>query len=289
MNKLLITVGLAWLLARTASAQSTPTTVEVDYLSLVNAERTFAAYTEQEGIKAGFFRFLAPTALVIVQKKFASGKPLYEKSAFIPGCLSWWPVYADIAASGDFGYTTGPFEVRPKGKTDTPVAFGHFTTVWQKNSSGVWEVLIDVGIQHDRPVPSVADLVTPASFHQKHTADVDTTERRSELIEAENQLAQRAGGQSLQVAYQYALAKEFPVRLYRASRIPSVGLEAVTVAKLETIPAEYTLTGVKIASSGDMGFSYGYVVYEQKAGAFLRIWKRWPDSSWKVVHEVLDL
>lgn len=282
-----MTIWLVGLFSSKAYAQSP--TVATDYLSLVEAERTFAAYTEKEGIKAGFSRFLASNALVVIQKKFAPGKPLYEKAPFLPGVLSWWPVYADIAASGDFGYTTGPFEVRPKHKTDAPVGFGHFTTVWQKNSSGVWEALIDVGIQHNRPPQAITDLAIPAAYSQKLTAGVDTTERRIELIEAENQLAQRAGGQSLQVAYQYALANDFPVRLYRASRLPSVGSEAVTFARLETIPAEFTLIGVKVASSGDMGFSYGYVTYEQQTGSFLRIWKRLPDASWKVVHEVMDV
>ncbi|UHG92277.1 nuclear transport factor 2 family protein [Spirosoma oryzicola] len=287
MNKLIIFALIVWATHRKAHGQSAVPTLATDFQSLVEAERAFAAYTEQEGIKAGFSRFLSPEAVVVVQGKFAIGKPLYEKAPFIPGILSWRPVYADIAASGDFGYTTGPFEVRATSKTDTPTGFGHYTTVWQKNDAGVWEAIADVGVIHDAPRQTIAHLIPPATFNQKLLEKVDTLSRQTELQIAEQKLGQLARNYSLQAAYDYALAGGQAVRLYRAGDLPVTGADAS--ANRETATAIYTLSRVAVASSGDMGIAYGYVEYQQKKGPFLRIWKRQSDSSWKVVHEVLDL
>lgn len=289
MNKVTFAIVLVGYSISNSVAQSTSSTVAADYQALVAAEQSFAAYTEKEGIKAGFSRFLSPEGIVVVKDDFTLGKPLYEKAPYVPGVLSWTPVYADIADSGDFGYTTGPFEVRPKMKTDDPVGFGHFTTVWQKNRTGQWEAIADVGITHTNPQQVRTDLYWPDVYSQRWRGDCDTTARRIELIEAENRLAQLAGGQSLRSAYQSALAKNHPVRLYRKGFVPVMGDEARTYIDGLTTTAIYRLSRVKVASSGDMGIAYGYVQEQDRKGLYLRIWKRLPDMSWKLVHEVLDI
>ncbi|QIP16652.1 hypothetical protein G8759_30430 [Spirosoma aureum] len=291
MKKLLIALVTLLQVAGTVSAQSTPAlpTLASDYQALVAAERAFSAYTEREGVKAGFSKFLSPEAVVVLKGEFALGKPLYEKAPFLPGILSWRPVHADIAASGDLGYTTGPFEVRPKTKTDAPVGFGHYTTIWQKNSTGTWEAIADVGIRHDDPKQPIADLIVPAVYNQKMQDKIDTVARRIELLDAELKLIKLAGSQSLRDAYQYAIGQNQPVRLYRAGHLPAIGTDALTVAETGTAPAIYILSRVAVSSSGDMGIVYGYVEQQGKKGPFVRIWKRQPDASWKVAHEVLDL
>ena len=65
------------------------------------------------------------------------------------GQLNWAPEFADIAVSGDLGYTTGPWEFRRSPK-DAPVAFGHYVTLWRKQNNGAWKVEVDIGIGHDK-------------------------------------------------------------------------------------------------------------------------------------------
>ena len=66
--------------------------------------------------------------------------------------LTWTPVYADISASGDLGYTYGTFEFRSKDKDGKPtVGHGKYTSVWRKQKDGSWKVVLDMG--NDSPEP----------------------------------------------------------------------------------------------------------------------------------------
>ncbi|OUJ71424.1 YybH family protein [Hymenobacter crusticola] len=259
-----------------------------DYQTLVSAERAFSAFTSAHGIKAGFTRFLADEALVIVKGRYQLGKPLFEQMPVQPGVLSWQPHYARLAASGDFGYTTGPFEVRPHTATDVPVGFGHFTSVWRKTSTGEWKVVADVGITHPAPgQPSEASLLTPPAVRK--AAPADTAARRQELLAAEENLGRLAAAQSLQAAYKAVLPASPTVRLYRSGSLPYVGAAATTFAAAQTQPATFSDAKAVVAASGDLGFTYGYAQLQDKKGPFLRIWQRGAKNAWQLVHEVLDV
>jgi ketosteroid isomerase-like protein len=66
--------------------------------------------------------------------------------------LIWTPVYADLSASGDLGYTYGTFEFRSKDKDGKPtVAHGKYTSIWKKQTDGSWKVVLDMG--NDSPDP----------------------------------------------------------------------------------------------------------------------------------------
>jgi ketosteroid isomerase-like protein len=60
--------------------------------------------------------------------------------------LTWTPVGADIAASGDLGYTYGTYEFRSKDKDGKPVVDqGKYTSIWKKQKDGSWKVVLDMG------------------------------------------------------------------------------------------------------------------------------------------------
>jgi len=60
--------------------------------------------------------------------------------------LTWTPVHADMAASGDLGYTFGTYEFRSKDKDGKPtVEYGKYASVWKKQKDGSWKVVMDMG------------------------------------------------------------------------------------------------------------------------------------------------
>ena len=60
--------------------------------------------------------------------------------------LDWEPKEADIALSGDFGYTWGTYKLTHKDKNDSlHTEKGHYVNVWRKDNNGNWKVLIDIG------------------------------------------------------------------------------------------------------------------------------------------------
>jgi len=66
--------------------------------------------------------------------------------------LTWTPVYADMAASGDLGYTFGTYEFRSKDKDGKPtVEYGKYASVWKKQKDGNWKVVMDMGNESASP------------------------------------------------------------------------------------------------------------------------------------------
>jgi ketosteroid isomerase-like protein len=60
--------------------------------------------------------------------------------------LTWTPVKAEMAASGDLGYTFGNYVLKAKDKDGHPVVhYGKYATVWKKQKDGRWKVVMDMG------------------------------------------------------------------------------------------------------------------------------------------------
>ncbi|MDX5438322.1 MAG: DUF4440 domain-containing protein, partial [Pontibacter sp.] len=132
--------------------------------SLAQAERAFAAASVNKGIKAAFIEFLADDGLVFMPGP-VNGKAAYGKMPESNMRLFWYPAYADISASKDWGYTTGPYELRTDSAAEKPVSAGFYLSVWKKQPDGQWKVAIDMGNSFSpallkqevyQPVPTVA-------------------------------------------------------------------------------------------------------------------------------------
>jgi ketosteroid isomerase-like protein len=60
--------------------------------------------------------------------------------------LTWTPVKADMAASGDLGYTYGNYVFTAKNKEGKSVpTYGKYMSVWKKQKDGSWKVVVDMG------------------------------------------------------------------------------------------------------------------------------------------------
>ena len=55
--------------------------------------------------------------------------------------LSWDPHRAEIAESGEMGYTYGIYLIRPKAM-DTSI-YGTYTNFWKKNALGKWRLMMN--------------------------------------------------------------------------------------------------------------------------------------------------
>ena len=80
-----------------------------------------------------------------------------------PGfALSWTPASAEVASSGDIGYTTGAYESSMGGVKET----GKYVTVWRKQADGGWKVTNDIFNADEMPKPSAGPhtLVAPGEL-----------------------------------------------------------------------------------------------------------------------------
>lgn len=66
--------------------------------------------------------------------------------------LTWAPVKAEMAASGDLGYTYGNYELKSRDKDGKVVTRnGKYTSIWKRQKDGSWKVVLDMGNSSPEP------------------------------------------------------------------------------------------------------------------------------------------
>lgn len=69
---------------------------------------------------------------------------LFEGPHF--SALTWEPVYAQVAASGDLGFTVGNYRAEGTNEEgETVVQEGNYVTIWHRQADGSWKVALDTG------------------------------------------------------------------------------------------------------------------------------------------------
>jgi len=249
---------------------------------VLNAEKNFAAYSVAHGTKEAFLHFLDSSGVVFENGKAVNGIEAWNKKEAGAGVLNWHPVYGGIAASGDLGFTTGPWTFQPKSIRDSVVARGQYSTVWKKDKSGEWKFVVDLGINK---TPAFDDGVY--QFNNEAVSFVPGTwnnllNREEKLIRqtSETDAAQR------EKFYEQVLSKK-TFFLNRNENLPVVTLSDVNTA-LQSTPQkiDYRIDGSGISAAGDLGYVYGAAIANGKAENYLRIWRR-EGKEWKLVLETL--
>ena len=256
------------------------------------AEKDFARKAIETGTRQAFLQYYDDGVIVFRAGKAVNGIEEWHNRQADSSELWWQPAFADIAASGDFGYTTGPWEWKKAKHDDKPAAYGYYNSVWKKGNDGVWKVLIDIGV----PTPA------PSSEKNKNTAfsNIGGKRVKKDLVALEEELLNVEN--SFILAYQddvhHAYAKNISAeaRLYRPYHMPYATADSVRAALADTsIRFSFELVDGQIASSGDLGYVYGNVkakgVFNDKPFAadvnYMRIWKREADGQWKIVLDVI--
>ena len=243
-------------------------------MQMVNSEKSFAAYAGSTGISEAFLKYFDDSAVVFERAQILNGKEVWRQRKLDSMELKWYPEFAEIAASGDFGYTTGPSEFRVKKGSEKPDHKGYFNSIWRKNSSGEWKVMLDMG------TPSAQSV-----FDENHVEYVDGTatrsgkrsrkkgEGRSDIRAVEEEfIANYADGKGYM---KYASAA---ARYYRPGNLVAKGPYPYS----DTLKFSYKNEGTGMASSGDLDYAYGYVEVPGKTGNYLRVWKKEIDG-WRIV------
>jgi len=189
--------------------------LKADFSNLVEAELAFADHAHKEGINPAFMANLHDSA-VIFRPNPISGKKYYS-GPDLKGLLTWRPVFADIASSADFGYTTGPWEYRVKSITEKPVAYGYYVSVWQKQADGRWQILIDVGNEFVLPDTVVKNAIESIKRSKDETALNDNyIDATGELYLADKEFALKASTAGLREAYAETASDK--IRFYRKDK-----------------------------------------------------------------------
>ena len=140
----LVLLLAAFMLGALANSQSDGTA------ALLRIENEFMKAAAEHGSQ-GYLSYYAEDAVEVPNgAAMLQGKPEIAKTmGFLDSPdnhLTWVPVGAGIAGSGDLGYTYGTYEFRSKDKEGKPVvSHGKYTTIWKKQKDGGWKVALDMG------------------------------------------------------------------------------------------------------------------------------------------------
>src|SRR5437867_3894625 len=185
--------------------------------TVVDAERSFARYSVEHGMREAFLQFLADDA-ILFRPLPVNGKKWFEGRPPAPGALLWQPTYARVSEAGDLGVTSGPWEFKPS-DTTAASSFGHFLTVWRKQADGTWRVELDAGIGHPRldRTPELDARADPAREPVLLSPSASARAAQS-LLAAERRLGKLAANWGLAEALAARATGDF--RLYRHDAPP---------------------------------------------------------------------
>lgn len=122
---------------------------------LMKTDLEFSRLSEEKGSNEAFLTYASDSAVLLRQNSF----PVEGKSAITSlltrrpdttFVLVWKPMFADVASSGEMGYTYGTFEVKTPGGIKT-IGEGTYVTIWKKDSKGDWKFVLDTGNEGLKP------------------------------------------------------------------------------------------------------------------------------------------
>jgi ketosteroid isomerase-like protein len=261
-----------------------------DLHSLVDAEKAFAQTSVDRSTRAAFLEYFDHHSVAFNNGQALLGRKEWEKRRESNNYLFWWPIFADIAASGDFGYTTGPAVYGPDRSTREAKGGVYYSTVWQKDDNGRWKVLADLGSATYSPTENLTTF--RSSSHPTSARNDLNADARREL----SALDKSYNGElnELKTSFDEAYFSD-EARIHRSGIAPVVGAKAIKNFSDNETWYWFQNLQTHLAQSNDMAMTYGMVkVKTIKDGrefvsnaSYMRVWKI-EDGEWNIVLDVID-
>jgi ketosteroid isomerase-like protein len=257
---------------------------------MVKTEQAFSKMAEEKNTRDAFMAFIADDGLLfrpgaVNGKKWMIEHPAPPAKDDKKPLLAWQPAYAGMAASGDMGFTTGPWEAKADIKDEKPQGYGHFVTVWKRQADGSWKFVVDLGISHPQSGgPQTSWTPTDTSKQEKFKA-IDINNARKSLLDRDQAYAVAT---SLGLGKAFAVFASPDVRLYRAGNLPYIGRDASVEALAKTTGRiEWHPIAADVSQAGDLGYTHGTYEAGTERGSYVRIWKK-ENGQWRIIMDVTN-
>lgn len=255
--------------------------------SLVSAERAFARMSVAKNTRDAFVANLAEDC-VMFRPLPVNGYELYHARPVGAARLVWEPVYAEVSAAGDLGVTTGPWEFTPPPGTANPeLAYGQFFSVWRRGTGKPWKVALDFGISHTRPAAGLGE--TPFTSGPAHAGGATAPGAADPAALATADAAFERTAHELNPARAVVSWTTSDLRYLFEGHEPREGEDARNAMSAMPARVEFHTLGSAIASSGDLGFSYGVREADRDSPGeapdsvvYVHVWRRADAGGWKI-------
>jgi hypothetical protein len=268
-----------------AAASPAPAPLPDAFGALVAAENAFASDAMRFGVRRAFLAHFDAGSWLLRPYPVPALDTL-ALDADDGSRLEWGPELAGVSASGDLGFTTGPWSAHAPGMDR--LVHGHFLSVWKRGSDGIWRVAVDGGISHaalERPAGEPQFVATSATTNVRLAPEA-LAKRRDALEDADDRLraALERGGDSAASTWRELADGEW--RVMRPKEMPAFGDAGFALAAKD--PAQRgsgARRAYDVASSGDLAWSIGGGASCRECGSYYRIW-RWKDDRWRLLIDV---
>lgn len=152
MRHLLIFIVGVLLFAACAKQKESSKTIEETKTALLAVDTAFSAMSAREGSLAAFHHYIAEDGRALPQSGYPRSRDdfarLLQQQEDGPrsSMLTWEPLFADAAASGDLGYTHGSYTFSQTDENGlVTTTYGYYVTIWKRQVDGQWKFVLDAG------------------------------------------------------------------------------------------------------------------------------------------------
>lgn len=132
--------------------------IEQEQEALLQTDMEFAQTSVERGAAEAFYQYLTDDALQLPNnaEPVVGRDVIRESMQKAPeALLTWKPQKAEVAQSGDLGYTWGAYEVKTQNPNGVEnIRYGKYLNIWKKQADGKWKVAVDMG--NSSPAPENA-------------------------------------------------------------------------------------------------------------------------------------
>ena len=130
--------------------------VKAESQKLLDTDKKFSRVSIEKGSAKAFNLFLTDDALELPAGNF----PIIGRANIYDSMkvdqheyeLSWEPQKAEVAKSGELGYTWGKYRVKYNdAKGNEITSYGKYLNIWKKLPNGEWKVAVDMGNKDPKP------------------------------------------------------------------------------------------------------------------------------------------
>lgn len=250
---------------------------------MIDAENAFAKMSKEKNMRDAFLANLTDSTILYTKDGPVKGKQSWIERQPNSNLLFWWPVFVGISASGDLGFSTGPWQWSET-KEAQPVAHGYFVSVWKKIGSE-WKLASDIGSPMPGPDASAAALHSSSPRNNagkgKNVKGIlmDVDRRYNEEIRKKGvSYISENFSKDAMLKYPRAFPDYFPFE---------------TTSTI--VRPDFTILGGEMSQSNDLGYTYGRVTASitdnnsltPYTANFLRVWN-YENNAWKIVIEVIS-
>lgn len=119
--------------------------VLADKAQMIKTDQAFSNMSRQNGIKKAFLEFMDDDGILLRPYHMpvigADAIDFLSQADDTSYALTWKPDAADIASSGNFGFTYGIYRLRVN---DTLLS-GTYVNIWKKQTDGKWKFVLNTG------------------------------------------------------------------------------------------------------------------------------------------------